>query len=172
MLVPGLQATEEGEGVSEKATCPVCDYHSSALWRGEGCPRCAAKEQIEAEARQHLADYMLLDQQVIINAGTAYVVAALPQQPLPSNGVSLPGIKAAVASYLKEVEVIPAAPQAEDAEAMETAIANVRDDPPNDTEPLELTGSERFGFEKGWQAARAYYLQRLHTLIERGRPQP
>jgi hypothetical protein len=100
MLVPGLQATEEGEGVSEKRTCPTCGLHSSAQERGEGCPSGCdrEREQIEAEAREAQDDYTMLDQKAIVNAGTAYVVAALPEQPIPPNGVSLVGMRAAISS--------------------------------------------------------------------------
>ena len=43
-------------------------------------------------------------------------------------------------------------------EALERATSQVRDDPPNDAEPIETIGEEQWGFRKGWEAARSYYL--------------
>lgn len=41
------------------------------------------------------------DDKPIGEAGAAYVLAALPQAPIPANGFSYPGMRAAIAAYLK-----------------------------------------------------------------------
>jgi hypothetical protein len=72
----------------------------------EGRVMADPREQIEDEGHELLR----IDDKAIGNAGMAYMIASLPQQPLASNQVSLPAIKAAVLSYLKEVGLIEAAP--------------------------------------------------------------
>jgi hypothetical protein len=39
------------------------------------------------------------DHQAIVNAGTAYVITALGEQPIPPNGFSISGMRAAVEAY-------------------------------------------------------------------------